>query len=287
MPVIDAHQHLWTLAPGRYDWIPEGHPVLHRTYQQAEIAPQLAAAGVDASILVQAEDSRADTDEMLAVAEAEQSVAGVVGWVPLLDPTECAAQLEELTTSRWFVGVRHLVHDEPDPDWVLQPAVLESLQLLADMRVPFDLVAVLPRHLEHAARLAERIPDLQIVIDHLAKPPVRERGWEPWASLLAAAAEHPNVVAKVSGLNTAAAEDWTAADLEPYVHHALEVFGAGRLLYGGDWPVALLAGDYARVLSATRELLSELSQDEQAQVLGGTAAAVYALPPQNVPGSTG
>ncbi|WP_262403329.1 amidohydrolase family protein [Actinomadura sp. CNU-125] len=177
--------------------------------------------------------------------------------------------------------VRHLIHDEPDPDWLLRPQVRDGLDALAERDLTFDVVAVRPRHLEHVPLLAERHPDLRLVIDHLAKPPIAERGREPWAGLLARAAEHPNVHAKVSGLNTAADwETWTAADLRPYAEHAFELFGAGRLMFGGDWPISVLAGGYRKVWDETANLLDDLGLDpaDRARVLGGTAADVYRIP---------
>ncbi|WP_248964074.1 amidohydrolase family protein [Sphaerisporangium perillae] len=276
MTIIDAHQHFWNLETGSYPWLTPDSGPIYRTFEPEELIPQLAAAGVDRTVLVQAADSYADTDAMLAQADACDFVAAVVGWVPLLRPAEAAEALERYRRHPSFVGVRHLIHDEPDPDWVVQEPVIESLGLLAEAGLTFDVVAVLPRHLEHVPVLAERVPGLRLVIDHLAKPPIREREWEPWASLLARAAEHPNVYAKVSGLNTAAdPATWTAEDLRPYVDHALEVFGPDRLMYGGDWPMAILAGDYAKVWRETGVLLAGLPEADRAAVLGGTACRFY------------
>ncbi|MCG5212869.1 amidohydrolase family protein [Streptosporangium soli] len=278
MPVVDAHQHFWNLETGSYPWLtPESGPI-HRTFEPAELIPQLAAAGIDRTVLVQSMDSYQDTDAMLAQADEHDFVGAVVGWVPLHRPDEAAGALERYRRHPRFAGVRHLVHDEPDPDWLLQESVIEGLGLLAAAGLPFDVVAVLPRHLAHVPVLAERVPGLRMVIDHLAKPPIKERGWEPWATLIAAAAECPGVHAKVSGLNTAAdAGTWTADDLRPYVDHALEVFGPDRLMFGGDWPVALLAGDYAKVWRETGKVLAGLPAADRAAVLGGTAARFYGI----------
>ncbi|MEU8361641.1 amidohydrolase family protein [Nonomuraea sp. NPDC048882] len=278
MAVVDAHQHFWNLETGSYPWLtPESGPIF-RTFEPAELIPQLAAAGVDRTVLVQSMDSYADTDAMLAQADEHDFVGAVVGWVPLTRPEEAAGELERYRRHPRFAGIRHLIHDEPDPDWLLQDTVIEGLGLLAAAGLPFDVVAVLPRHLEHVPVLAERVPGLRMVIDHLAKPPIRDKGWEPWASLLARAAECPGVYAKVSGLNTAAAPDWTGEDLRPYVEHAAELFGPERLMFGSDWPVATLAGDYARVWRETQVALSGLDEAERAQVLGGTATRCYRLP---------
>lgn len=275
---IDAHLHFWNLETGHYPWLtPEAGPIF-RTFTPEEVIPQLGAAGVGGAVLVQAMDSYEDTESMLAQADAYDFVAAVVGWVPLDRPDEAARALERYAAHPKFAGVRHLIHDDPDPDWVIQHSVIEGLGLLAAAGLPFDVVAVLPRHLEHVPVLAERVPGLRLVIDHLAKPPIREGGWEPWASLLARAAEHPDVYAKVSGMNTAAdPATWTAEDLRPYVDHALEVFGPERLMFGGDWPVATLAGDYAKVWKETGALLRGLSQEDRDLVLGGTAARFYRI----------
>lgn len=277
--VIDAHQHVWDLERSEYGWLTPALGPLHRTYAEDELLPQLAASGVDRTVLVQAEDSAADTDLMLETADRHPDVvAGVVGWVPLERPHDAEAELERRLADPRFCGVRHLIHDDPDPDWLRRPAVLDGLRLLAERDVPFDVVAVLPRHLEHVPFLVEQVPGLRLVIDHLAKPPIAARGWEPWAQLLRRAAESPMVYAKISGLNTAADPgSWTAEDLRPYVEHALDCFGPARLMFGGDWPVALLAGDYAEVVRETRRLLEPLDDVERDRVLGGTAVEAYGL----------
>ncbi|HEY5743611.1 MAG TPA: amidohydrolase family protein [Terrimicrobiaceae bacterium] len=178
---------------------------------------------------------------------------------------------------RAFVGVRHLVNVEPDPDWVVRPAVLDGLKVLAARDLIFDYVGILPRHLEHVPVLAQGIPDLRIVIDHLGKPPIVGRGFEPWGSLLASAARMPNVFAKMSGLDVGESDRWTAADIAPYVDHARSLFGPDRLMFGSHWPVAILRGGYAKVWHETNVALARLSRDERERILGGTAVDVYRL----------
>lgn len=283
VPYIDAHQHFWNLEQEFYPWLTPTLAPIYRSFGPADLAPQLEACGIIGTVLVQSANSFDDTRVMLEQAQSVPWVLGVVGWLPLTEPRILERALEVYGDNPHLKGVRHLNHDEPNPDYLLRPGVLESLKLLAQRGLTLDLIAVLPRHLEHAVTLARHCPDLRLVIDHLAKPPIRGGGWEPWASGLARAAQPPNVYAKVSGLNTAANwAGWSAHDLERYVTHALEHFGANRLMFGSDWPVALLAGDYSKVWTESRALLEALSSDEKAQVLGATAAAFYHL---EVPGA--
>lgn len=278
MPVVDAHQHLWNLERGEYPWLTADFGPIFRTFEETELEPQLAAAGVDRTVLVQSADSAEDTDAMFEVADRWPRVAGIVGWVPLEQPDEAAAQLERRGHDARFVGVRHLIHNDPDPDWLLREPVQRGLELLAQRQLAFDVVAVLPRHLENVVTLAEAHPSLRLVIDHLGKPPIAEGGWEPWAGLLRRAAACPNVYGKLSGLNTAADwQSWSAADLQPYADLALEVFGPERLMFGGDWPVATLAGDYAKVWRETDSVLADLDPAARDRVLGGTAVEFYRL----------
>lgn len=275
---VDAHQHFWNLERVAYPWLSGADGPIFRTIEAPELEPQLRAAGMDRTVLVQAANSAEDTAYMLEVADRYEWVGGVVGWVPLCDPDEAGRQLERLCRHPKFKGVRHLIHNEADPDWVVQDRVLAGLEVLASFGLPFDVVAVFPHHLRHVPTLAERVPGLRMVIDHLAKPPIRTREMEPWAGQLAAAAAYPQVYAKVSGLNTAADwETWGAADLLPYVEHALDVFGPGRLMFGSDWPVLTLAGDYARVWRETLAVLAPLGVQERSQILGATAARFYGL----------
>ena len=277
--VIDAHQHFWDPATGRYPWLtPELGPI-YRAYGPDEAEPHLAATAVDRCILVQAADSYADTESMLAVAATWPRVAAVVGWVPLTRAAEAAEALERYTTDARLVGVRHLIHDDPDPDWLLRADVADGLDLLDRRGLSFDVVAVLPRHLEHVPVLAEAHPTLRLIIDHLAKPPIAAGEWEPWARLLSAAARYPNVAAKVSGLDTAAdPRTYTAADLRRYLDHAIDCFGPDRLLFGTDWPISELAGGYERWWEVVVELLAPLAEDERRAILGDNARQWYRVP---------
>jgi L-fuconolactonase len=275
---IDSHQHFWNLEKIAYPWLDPLFGSICRTIEAPELEPLVRAAGIDKTIIVQAMNSYADTEYMLQVAAEYDWVGGVVGWLPLNIPEVADTKLMQFTQNPYFKGVRHLIHEEKDPNWVIRDNVIEGLKVLAAYNMTFDVVAVFPNHLEHLPYLAEKIPNLKLVINHLAKPPIKDKQMGEWALQLAKAAEYPNVYAKVSGLNTAADwETWTADDIKPYIDYAMEKFGADRLMFGSDWPVANLAGDYARVWAETNKALEQYSRQEVDAILGGTAASFYKI----------
>lgn len=275
---IDAHQHFWNMSKTDYPWLVPAYGPIYAGFYPRDLEPQLRAAGIDKTVLVQSMDSFEDTVAMLTQAEDFDWIGAVVGWVPLLDHAAERRALERYSRNPKFKGIRHLIHEEKDPDWVVQPAVIEGLKILADYGMSFDVVAVFPNHLKHVPTLAEQIPNLTLIIDHLAKPPIKDKQMGAWAEQITAAAQYPNVYAKVSGLNTAADwASWSAADLKPYIDFAIEKFGAERLLFGSDWPVAILAGDYAKVWAETNAALAGRAQAEIDAILGGAAAKAYRL----------
>jgi L-fuconolactonase len=281
MPIIDAHQHFWNLKRVSYPWLTAAGGPICRNFEPPDLIPQLAAAGVEATVVVQAMDSADDTAYLLEQAGKHPFIAAVVGWVPLDRPDDAAAALDRYLSREYggarFAGVRHLIHEEADPDWLLRDRVIDGLRVLAERDISFDVVAQV-RHLRHVPVLAERVPGLRMVIDHLGKPEIAAGHWEPWASLLRAAAECPGVHAKISGLGTEANPDtWTAPDLQPYVDHAIEIFGPDRLMFGSDWPVSVLAGGYSKVWAETARVLAGLSADDRAAIYGGTAVRFYGL----------
>ncbi len=280
MAVVDAHQHFWDPQQVAYPWLEPYYPELNRRIGFEDLAPLLAANGVDATVLVQSADDERDDDSMFAIASEHQEIAGVVAWVPLDDVARADAMLTRFAATGRLVGVRTLIHNQSDPDWIVQQSQREGLALLERLALPFDLVAVLPRHLEHVPTLCERHPDLRIVIDHLAKPPIGS-ALGAWATRLAAAASSPNVYAKVSGLYPAAGDraPWSVDDLRPAFEHALEIFGPRRLMFGSDWPICEVAGGYGAVASALFGLIDELDVAAQAAVRGGTALEFYGIGP--------
>lgn len=276
---VDTHQHFWNLDLVEYSWLIPAYGPLYRTYGPQELAPQLEQAGIDKTVLVQSANSYADTNYMLAQADKFDWIGAVIGWVPLWNPDEAAHMLDDKYMRHpKFRGMRHLIHAEKDPEWLLWDLVIEGLKLLEARNLVFEVVAVFPNHLSLVPALAAKLPDLTIVIDHMAKPPIKDKVMGEWATQLAAAAEHPNVHVKVSGLNTAADwASWTVADLKPYIDFTREHFGAQRMMFGSDWPVAILAGDYQKVWQATQEAIADYSQADQDAILGETAVKIYGL----------
>ena len=278
--IIDAHQHVWDPAAATYDWLgPELAPI-DRAFRFEELLPSIRRAGVDGTVLVQSADNAEDTQLMIATADAHPEVKAIVAYVPLDRPEVAAEQLARFASDPRIVGIRNLIHTRSDPDWILRPDVDAGLSLVEAAGLTFDLVAVLPRHLEHVATLVHRHPDLRIVIDHLAKPPIGLPDREPWWSLIATAAQSPRVFAKVSGLYSATPDSaaWTPDSVRPFVDHAAEIFGVDRLMYGGDWPISILSGGYDRVWDGLSEIFSSWTSEERSRVCGGTARDFYRIP---------
>ncbi|GAA0608149.1 amidohydrolase family protein [Streptomyces crystallinus] len=280
MPVVDAHHHLWDLAVRDQEWLagPEFTPI-RRDFPVDELRARAHACGVAATVLVQTVTVAEETPELLALAAGDPLVRGVVGWTDLTAPgvADELARLAELPGGARLVGIRHQVQGERDPEWLLRPDVARGLAAVADAGLAYDLV-VLPHQLPACVRAAERHQGLTFVLDHLGKPPVASGAVEPWASAVRGLAALPNTVGKLSGLVTEADRArWEVEDLRPYVDTALEAFGPGRLMFGSDWPVCLLAASYGEVLETARELVRGLGPHERAQVLGATAERVYRL----------
>ena len=289
--IIDAHQHVWDLSRAEYPWLDAGAAPIDRTMELDEIVPAMRRIGVGATVLVQSADNEGDTANMLRVADAHPEVVAVVAWVPLDQPDRAAGMLARLRGDVRVVGIRALVHTNPDPQWILRPDVDEGLGLLEAQGVPFDYVVESPAALALLPELSERHPALSIVVDHLGKPPVGGTDAERvvWRRLLEAAAANPRITAKVSGLYAASGRmgDWTLDAIRPFVDDSLEMFGAGRLMMGGDWPISVLAGGYERTWGALLALADELEPAEAAALLGETAAAVYAIAPARLAAAEG
>jgi L-fuconolactonase len=267
--IVDAHHHLW---PRPYDWMTEGYERLRRPFGVGDLQAATADLGVTATVAVQADTSEQETRELLA---AGAPVAAVVGWVDLTAP-DVEDRLAALAHPR-LAGIRHPVQDEPDPEWLLRADVRRGLRAVLAAGLRYDLL-LFPRHLPAAARLARELPELPLVLDHGAKPPIAGAGWEPWSSDLVALAACEQVHCKLSGLVTEASwERWRQEDVGRYADRLLEAFGPRRLMFGSDWPVCTVAASYGEVLELAHTALAPLSAGERADVLAGTARRFYGI----------
>ncbi|MGH2614044.1 MAG: amidohydrolase family protein [Thermomicrobiales bacterium] len=280
IPVVDAHHHFWTPTRHDYSWMSgaELDPI-RRSFGPADLRPLLTEAGVDYTVLVQTVPSVAETREFMDVAQRARFVAGVVGWIDLTAPGvgETLAELKSQPSGETLVGIRHQVHDEQDAQWLLRPDVQHGLAAVGDAGLAYDLLAR-PRELPAALATAKAFPNMRLVIDHLAKPPIASGRVDAWAAQMEPFRSLTHVSCKLSGMVTEANwTTWTPADLKPYVARVMDIFGPDRVLYGSDWPVCLLAGSYSEVKSALEEALPSLSLEERAQVFGGNAIRFYGL----------
>jgi L-fuconolactonase len=271
--IIDSHQHYWRLARGDYGWLTRELGPIYRDFKPDDMATLLLATGVARTIAVQAAPTEAETRYLLVLAKRTPSIAGVVGWTDF-DSPDAPKRIAAMARNRLLVGLRPMIHDIADPDWMLSSAVSKALAAMLRNGLVFDAL-VRPPHLSRLLVLADRCPDLAIVIDHCAKPLIREDVIEPWASDMAALARRANVHVKLSGLVTEATTGWKAQDLAPYVHHVLKSFGPDRVLWGSDWPVLNLASDYAQWVAVSKQLLKGLSADDLAAIMGSNAVRVY------------
>lgn len=278
---IDAHQHYWDPATGDYPWLAGPFAPVARPFGPADLQPELDREGIGGTVLVQTWNNLGETWDYIGLAARTPSIAGVVGWVDLTDPAvrPTLAALKNSPHGRWLVGIRHLVQDEPDPDWLLRDDVRRGLGVLAEFDLVYDLV-IKPPQLPAAVRTVQDFPQVRFVVDHIAKPEIAKGGTPAWAGLMRRFGPHRgHVWCKLSGMITEADwATWTPDTLKPYVSEVLDIFGPGRCMYGSDWPVCLVAGPYARVIGALRACLSELSEDDRALIFGRSAAEAYRLP---------
>ena len=275
---VDAHHHVWKLNRGDYGWLQPTRELskIYRDFALGDLRPLLGEAGIEATVLVQAAPTVAETRYLLETARASRGlVRGVVGWVDL-GASDAIALLSDLATDPLLKSVRPMLQDLDDSRWILRPEVQAALFALLGLGLRFDAL-VKPRELGALRTMLEKHPDLAVVIDHCAKPDIRSRAWQPWADEIAVIAAQTTACCKLSGLVTEAGSDWSIEALRPYVEHVLDCFGTHRVMWGSDWPVVTLAATYADWDSASRALLSGLSRDEQDAILGGNAQRFYAL----------
>ncbi|HEY3182033.1 MAG TPA: amidohydrolase family protein [Gaiellaceae bacterium] len=273
---VDAHVHFWGPRElAAYEWMTPEMDAIRRPFAPDDLRPQLEANGFDRVVVVQTYSSVDETRAFLELAERTDLVAGVVGWVDLTSP-DVAETLAELRGGP-LVGIRHQVHDEPDPEWLLRDDVRRGLAALQQAGLTYDILVKTPE-LPAALDAARRFPDLPMVIDHIAKPPIASGAREPWAERMAPFAELEHVRCKVSGLVTEADwESWTVDDLRPYVQRVADWFGADRLLFGSDWPVCTLAASFDEVVRACEDSLGGLGRSARDLIFGANAISFYQL----------
>lgn len=277
---IDAHHHFWHYTPAEYGWINEQMRILRRDFLPGDLKPLLDRAGVTGAIAVQARQTMEETQWLLSLADDKAGdvtwMKGVVGWAPIA-AADFHEVLADLKQHKKLKGLRHLIQDEPDDRFILNDAFNRGIRALKDTGLVYDIV-IYARHLPQTVRFVDRHPNQSFVLDHCAKPPIFGGELEPWTTHIRELAKRPNVCCKLSGLPTEADwEQWTQATLEPYWRVVLEAFGPGRLLFGSDWPVSLLAGSYQRWIDTVTEWIAPLSASEQDAIWSGTASRVYSL----------
>lgn len=277
---VDAHQHFWHPLRGDYHWMPRDNLTLNRPYAPADLAPELLKHGIDGTVLIQAAASVEETEYMLGLADATPSIKGVVGWIDFEDPRH-SEHLTRLAAHPKFLGVRPMIQDIPDLDWMLRDDIQWALGALIELDLTFDALGF-PQHLPNFLTLVSRHPEMRVVYDHCMKPQIGDHragkeGFSSWAEGMTRLAKETSGCCKLSGLVTEAGDGWRPEDLKPYVNHVLEVFGPARVMWGSDWPVCRLQSAYSDWHDLAQALTRHMPEVERAQVFGGTAARFYRL----------
>ena len=276
--MIDAHHHYWHPSRGDYTWMPMDNPVLARPYGPSDLTPILERNGIERTVLVQAAATVNETEYMLGLADATAHIAGVVGWVDFENPAD-RENLARLARHPKFLGVRPMIQDIEDVDWMLRRDIDWAFAAIAGEDLTFDALGF-PRHLENFLTLLGRHPEMRVVIDHCMKPQITDPSrFDHWARGMTRLARETSAHCKFSGLVTEAHENWALDDLRPYADHILSEFGPYRTMWGSDWPVCRLRAEYADWLEAARTLADDLTVEEKSRLFGGTAAEFYRLKP--------
>jgi L-fuconolactonase len=273
---IDAHQHFWKYDAVEYDWIDDDMKSIRRNYLPPDLKPELNATNIDVSISVQARQTLAETEWLLSLAETFPFIAAVTGWVPLIDP-KLHQLLDRLAAHKKLRAVRHVLQGEKDERYMLRPDFQRGIRILSHYNLVYEIL-IYSRQLPQTIEFVDAHPNQRFVLDHIAKPPIKAGQMEPWATALKNLAKRPNIVCKVSGLVTEAVyNNWTKAQIIPYLDVTLEAFGPRRLMFGSDWPVCLVATTYQNWHSLVQEWASKLSASEQDRLFGLTAVEAYRL----------
>ncbi len=275
---VDAHQHFWEYNSTDYVWMSDRMDSLRRNFLPEDLRPLIEELRFDGSVAVQARQNRAETEFLLGLARRYRAVMAVVGWVDLCDPSVAEDLATFAESSPKFVGVRHVVHDEPDDDFMLQADFRHGIAQLAQFSLTYDLL-IFPRHIKRAVRLVDDFPDQPFVVDHIAKPPIRERGISPWREHLRELARRPNVYCKLSGMVTEADwNSWEPADFRPYLDVVIDAFGTDRVMIGSDWPVCTVAGSYESVIGIVVDYLERELPGAVDSILGENCCRFYGIP---------
>ena len=271
---IDSHQHFWRTDRGDYGWLTPKLERLYRDFLPDDLFPDLIAAQVEGTILVQAAPTSAETEYLLTLADQHAFIKGVVGWVDFAS-AEAPGQIRALAQHPKLVGLRPMIQDIEDVNWMLAEHLTPAFDALIEQDLTFEAL-VLPHHLANLHRLVQRHPTMRVVIDHAAKPEIRNQLFTEWANDMTLLAQSSSVYCKVSGLVTEAGNDWTEADLAPYIGLLVDVFGSQRLIWGSDWPVCLNAASYSQWHLIAQQLLPNNAPAQQA-IFGGNALRAYDL----------
>jgi L-fuconolactonase len=273
---IDAHQHFWHVARGDYAWLTEeAYPALYRDFDPSDLAPLTARCDIDRTVLVQGAETASETEFLLGVADATPFVAGVVGWIDLL-AADAPACIEQLAERPKLLGLRPMLETLDDDQWILDARLAPGLRAMERRGLRFDAL-IRPRHLPVLSRFLATYPELPVVIDHAAKPDIAAGEINGWARDIREVAANSGAFVKLSGLATEAAPGWDATTLQPYVDVLFEAFGPRRIMWGSDWPVLNVAGDYEGWFSVAQALTADLTDDERGRIFGGSAAEFYRL----------
>jgi L-fuconolactonase len=274
---IDAHHHLWKYSAAEYGWISPEMRAIRRDFLPEDLEELMHHFGIEGTVAVQARQTLEETSWLLELAEKHSLIRGVVGWVPLTEGAGVKQHLERFAGNQKLRGVRHVIHDEADPRYILRDDFNAGVRVLGQLGLRYDIL-IFERHLPAAIEFVDRHPNQVFILDHVAKPRIKDRVLSPWDRNMRELARRQNVYCKLSGIVTEADhERWTPEILQPYIDVALRAFGPRRVMYGSDWPVLLLAGDYARWFGAVTNAIAGLSKDEQDRIMGGTAAEAYGI----------
>jgi len=275
--MIDAHHHLWKYSAAEYGWITPQMPSIRRDFLPPQLEELMHHFGIEGTVAVQARQTLEETSWLLSLSEKHPLIRGVVGWVPLTDGASLRSHLERFAANRSLRGVRHVIHDEPDARYILRNDFNAGIAALHEFGLRYDIL-IFERHLPAAIEFVDRHPNQIFIVDHMAKPRIKERIISPWDRNMREMAKRQNVYCKLSGMVTEAdLAGWTPQDLQPYIDVVLAAFGPRRILYGSDWPVLLRACDYARWFGTVNNAIAKLSRTEQDRIMGGTAIEAYAL----------